>query len=60
MVEQKQMKAEEFAIAINNLLTEFLPRLVEVIGKDYSQTVFGVDPGDEVYLLDTEIAARYD
>lgn len=60
MVEQKQMKAEEFAIAINNLLTEFLPRLVEVIGKDYSQIVFGVDPGDEVYLLDTEIAARYD
>lgn len=60
MVEQKKISVEEFAVAINNLLTDFVPRLVDVIGKDYSRIVFGVDPGDKVYLLDTEIAATYD
>lgn len=59
-VEQGQMRVEEFATAINKLLTDYLPRLAEIIGPDYSRTVFGIAPGEEVYLLDTEIAARYD
>lgn len=59
-VEQGQMRMEEFAIAINKLLTNYVPRLAETIGIGYSRTVFGIEPGEEVYLLDTEIAARYD
>ncbi len=59
-VEAGRMSVEEFAIAINQMLTDYVPRLAEIIGVDYSRMVFGVKPGEEVYLVDVSIAAQSD
>ncbi len=40
------------------MLTEYVPHLAEIIGMRYSHIVFGVEPGQDVYLVDVEIAAR--
>lgn len=57
-VEAGEMTVEQFAVAINQILAENLPRLADIIGIEYSRIVFGVEPGEEVYLIDIEIAAQ--
>lgn len=60
MVEANEMSVENFAIAINRMLTKYMPQLAQIVGIEYSRLVFGVDSGEEVYLIDVEMAAKSD
>lgn len=59
-VEAGNMAIEQFANSVNTLLTEYLPKFAEVVGKENVKAIFDVAPGGQVQLLDSEIAAQED
>jgi hypothetical protein len=51
---------EEYARAVNELLTDALPDLAQLVGADKAKAMFGVEPGEDVVLLDPNIAQDED
>lgn len=59
-VHSGQLTVEEYARAVNELLTDTLPDLARLVGADKAKAMFGVEPGEDVVLLDPNIAQDED